>query len=368
MKKRYLLLIPVIACLALSAAAIGYIQIHPEQAPEGTAFLVHTSEKKQAEQTAEETETQQPLTASQKQAQKLTEKLTLEQKLYQMMFVTPEALTQTKQVVRAGAATQEAMAKRPVGGVLYTRQSLQGKAQITDMLRNTQSYAKESAGGVPVFLGVQEQSGSDAPVAQALQTTSILKADKSTDDKTAYAQGQTVAEELRSVGFTVNFAPTVTTDALAASEVKGLQENQVLSAVSAFPNSESTDISAFQACIKQNPAFILVSNDTIKEYDTVPCSVSSKVITDTLRKKLKYTGVIMTGALNDTALTSQYTEGEAAVAAVQAGADMLLEPSDVDAVYRALFQAVSDGKLTEERIDESVQRILTAKIDGGLIA
>lgn len=363
MKKRYLLLIPVIACLALSAAAIGYIQIHPEQAPDGTAFLVHTPENKQTEQPTEETETQQ-LTASQKQAQKLTEKLTLEQKLYQMMFVTPEALTQTKQVVRAGAATQTAIEKRPVGGVLYTRQSLQTKAQIKDMLSHTQSYAKESKTGIPVFLGVQEQADSNTPVAQALQTTSILKADKSTDEKTAYALGQTVAEELRSVGFTVNFAPTVTTDALAASEVKGLQENQVLSAVSAFPNS--TD--SFQACIKQNPAFMIVSNDTMKEYDTVPCSVSSKVMTDLLRKKLNYTGIIMTGALQDAALTAQYTEGEAAVLAVQAGADMLLEPSDVDAVYQALSQAVSDGKLTEKRIDESVQRILTAKIDGGLIA
>lgn len=365
MKKRYLLLIPVIACLALSAAAIGYIQIHPEQAPEGTAFLVHTPENKQTEQSAEKNETQ-PLTASQKQAQKLTEKLTLEQKLYQMLFVTPEALTQTKQVVRAGAATQAAIEKRPVGGVLYTSQSLQTKAQIKDMLSHTQSYAKASKAGIPVFLGVQEQGGSNAPVAQALQTTSILKANKSTDEKTAYALGQTLAEELSSVGFTVNFAPTVTTDALAASEVKGLQENQMLSAVSAFPNS--TDNAAFQACIKQNPTFMIVSNDTMKEYDTVPCSVSSKVVTDLLRKKLNYTGIIMTGALQDAALTAQYTEGEAAVLAVQAGADMLLEPSDVDAVYQALFQAVSDGKLTEQRIDESVQRILTAKIDGGLIA
>ncbi len=363
MKKRYLLLIPVIACLALSAAAIGYIQIHPEQAPDGTAFLVHTPENKQTEQPTEETETQQ-LTASQKQAQKLTEKLTLEQKLYQMMFVTPEALTQTKQVVRAGAATQTAIEKRPVGGVLYTRQSLQTKAQIKDMLSHTQSYAKESKTGIPVFLGVQEQAGSNAPVAQALQTTSILKADKSTDEKTAYALGQTLAEELCSVGFTVNFAPTVTTDALAASEVKGLQENQMLSAVSAFPNS--TD--SFQACIKQNPAFMIVSNDTMKEYDTVPCSVSSKVMTDLLRKKLGYNGIIMTDALSDKELTDSYTEQKAAVLAVQAGADMLLEPSDVDAVYQALFQAVSDGKLTEQRIDESVQRILTAKIDGGLIA
>ena len=362
MKKRYLLLIPVVLCLAVSAAAIGYIQIHPEKAPEGTAFLVQTARKKQA-QAAKEAETES-LTASQKQAKQLVEKMSLEQKLYQMLFVTPEALTQTNQVVRAGAATQEAIEKRPVGGVLYTSQSLQTKAQIKDMLSHTQSYAKASKAGIPVFLGVQEQGGSNAPVAQALQTTSILKADKSTDEKTAYALGQTLAEELRSVGFTVNFAPTVTTDALAASEVKGLQENQVLSAVSAFPNS--TD--GLQACIKQNPAFMIVSNDTVKEYDTVPCSVSSKVVTDLLRKKLGYNGVVMTGALSDEKLTDSYTEQKVAVLAVQAGADMLLEPSDVDAVYQALFQAVSDGKLTEQRIDESVQRILTAKIDGGLIA
>lgn len=362
MKKRYLLLIPVVLCLAVSAAAIGYIQIHPEKAPEGTAFLVQTASKKQA-QAAKEAETES-LTASQKQAKQLVEKMSLEQKLYQMLFVTPEALTQTNQVVRAGAATQAAIEKRPVGGVLYTSQSLQTKAQIKDMLSHTQSYAKASKAGIPVFLGVQEQGGSHAPVAQALQTTSILKADKSTDEKTAYALGQTLAEELRSVGFTVNFAPTVTTDKLAASEVKGLQENQVLSAVSAFPNS--TD--GFQACIKQNPAFMIVSNDTMKEYDTVPCSVSSKVVTDLLRKKLGYNGIIMTGALSDEKLTGSYTEQKAAVLAVQAGADMLLEPSDVDAVYQALFQAVSDGKLTEQRIDESVQRILTAKIDGRLIA
>ena len=286
-----------------------------------------------------------------------------------MMFVTPEALTQTKQVVRAGTATQEAIEKRPVGGVLYTRQSLQGKAQIKDMLSNTQSYAEASKSGVPVFLGVQEQGGSNAPVAQALRTKSILNAAESTDEQTAYALGQTIAQELSGVGFTVNLAPAVGDDAdIASGEIKGLQKNHVLSAVSAFPGEDEENLSAFEACIKQKPAFMIVTNAQNKMYDTVPCSVSSKVMTDLLRKKLNYTGIIMTDALQDTALTEQYTEGEAAVLAVQAGADMLLEPSDVDAVYRALFQAVSDGKLTEQRIDDSVQRILTAKIDSGLIA
>ena len=366
MKKRYLLLIPVVACIVLSAAAIGYIQFHPDRAPAGAEFLVRTSND--AEQQTKEPEAQ-PLTASQKRANELLDAMTLEQKLYQMMFVTPEALTQTKQVVRAGTATQEAIEKRPVGGVLYTRQSLQGKAQIKDMLSNTQSYAEASKSGVPVFLGVQEQGGSNAPVAQALRTKSILNAAESTDEQTAYALGQTIAQELSGVGFTVNLAPAVGDDAdIASGEIKGLQKNHVLSAASAFPGEDEENLSAFEACIKQKPAFMIVTNAQNKMYDTVPCSVSSKVMTDLLRKKLNYTGIIMTDALQDTALTEQYAEGEAAVLAVQAGADMLLEPSDVDAVYRALFQAVSDGKLTEQRIDDSVQRILTAKIDSGLIA
>lgn len=370
MKKRYLLLIPVVACIVLSAAAIGYIQFHPDRAPAGAEFLVRTSNDagQQTKEPEKEAEAQ-PLTASQKRANELLDAMTLEQKLYQMMFVTPEALTQTKQVVRAGTATQEAIEKRPVGGVLYTRQSLQGKAQIKDMLSNTQNYAEASESGVPVFLGVQEQGGSNAPVAQALRTKSILNAAESTDEQTAYALGQTIAQELSGVGFTVNLAPAVGDDAdIASGEIKGLQENHVLSAVSDFPGEDEENLSAFEACIKQKPAFMIVTNAQNKTYDTVPCSVSSKVMTDLLRKKLDYTGIIMTDALQDTALTEQYTEGEAAVLAVQAGADMLLEPSDVDVVYRALFQAVSDGKLTEQRIDDSVQRILTAKIDGGLIA
>ena len=143
MKKRYLLLIPVVACIVLSAAAIGYIQFHPDRAPAGAEFLVRTSNDagQQTKEPEKEAEAQ-PLTASQKRANELLDAMTLEQKLYQMMFVTPEALTQTKQVVRAGTATQEAIEKRPVGGVLYTRQSLQGKAQIKDMLSNTQNYAE----------------------------------------------------------------------------------------------------------------------------------------------------------------------------------------------------------------------------------
>lgn len=97
MKKRYLLLIPVVACIVLSAAAIGYIQFHPDRAPAGAEFLVRTSND--AEQQTKEPEKEaeaQPLTASQKRANELLDAMTLEQKLYQMMFVTPEALTATK--------------------------------------------------------------------------------------------------------------------------------------------------------------------------------------------------------------------------------------------------------------------------------
>ena len=95
MKKRYLLLIPVAACIIVCAAAIGYIQFHPERAPEGAAFLARAVQEKQDTGSGEEEQQEEPaeqpeeLTAAQKRAQELVDSMTLEQKLYQMMFVTP---------------------------------------------------------------------------------------------------------------------------------------------------------------------------------------------------------------------------------------------------------------------------------------
>ena len=86
-----------------------------------------------------------------------------------------------------------------------------------------------------------------------------------------------------------------------------------------------------------------------------------------LREDLGYQGVILTDTLSVPAITDHYDSGEAALNAISAGADMLLCPEDLDETIEALTKAVEDNKLTEERIDESVVRILTAKLRIGLI-
>lgn len=95
--------------------------------------------------------------------------------------------------------------------------------------------------------------------------------------------------------------------------------------------------------------------------DDTPASLSAAVIQDTLRNTLGFHSVVMTDALNDSAITGAYSSAEAAVAAVQAGADLLLSPEDYKEAYEGVLQAVSDGTITKERIRESMYRIYRVK-------
>ena len=96
--------------------------------------------------------------------------------------------------------------------------------------------------------------------------------------------------------------------------------------------------------------------------DSVPASLSPFMINDLLRTKLNYGGVVITDALNMGAVTAQYSSAEAAVLALEAGCDMLLMPEDFDAAYDGVTAAVRSGRISEERIDESVRRILKLKL------
>ena len=100
-----------------------------------------------------------------------------------------------------------------------------------------------------------------------------------------------------------------------------------------------------------------------------PATLSSEVVTGLLREELGFDGVVFTDDLTMGAITQNYGLGEAAVLAVEAGCDVLLvchEAGSVDQVYTALLDAVDTGRITEDRLDQSVRRILTLKQDYGL--
>lgn len=409
MKKRYLLLIPVAVCVLISAASFGFVQLRPDRAPEQLQPLVLTRDTQNTQEgsgmdTGSAVLEEQAASPEQEQAMQLTSAMTLEQKLYQMLFVRPEALTGVEQVTQAGDATKTALEQMPVGGILYTKNNLTGNGQAENMIRTTQEYAAGAGAQIPLFVGIEEEGGL-VTNADALSTTSYDTM-YSLNGNTAKATeiGQTYAKQLGALGFNVNFAPvadvlnsadnTMTggqsfgTDAsvvseMVASEVRGMQQNNMMAVLKHFPGYGSvnsgnetdrtleemlaSDIKPFEAGIAQNAAFVLVSNMTDTNLDSVPCCLSSKVMTDLLREQLGYTGIIMTDELDAGGL-SEYAAGNAVVAAVQAGADVVLCPESVSEAYNALNAAIEEGELSESRIDESVQRILTAKLTYGVIA
>ena len=349
--------------------------------------------------------------AEEARAAQLLENMTLEQKIYQMFFVTPESLTGVETATRAGDATKEALLDNPVGGLLYAEKNIEDEEQIKALLSGTQAFLTDG-GKLPAFLAIDEEGGDVAPVASVLETTAfdtMAEIGASEDIDGASAMGTTIAKELSALGFNVNFAPIADltdedgnevigsrsfgTDAslvssLVAAVISGTQNNGVLNAVSHFPGLgsingvahiertridrsidelEANELLPFQAAADSKAGFIVVSHAVLTALDDQrPCSMSPAVM-ELLRNNLGYQGIILTDTMDIPAITDHYGAGEAALNAVTAGADMLLCPEDLDEAVETLLKAVESGKLTQDRIDESVTRILAAKIRLGLI-
>ncbi|MCM1127592.1 MAG: glycoside hydrolase family 3 protein [Lachnospiraceae bacterium] len=330
------------------------------------------------------------------------EAMPLEDKVAGLFFITPEALTDTDVVVRAGDTTKEKLREYAVGGLIYFSQNIKDSAQLTEMLQNTQNWVK-----YPTFLGVDEEGGSVTRVAKAGLADDVgpmAEIGASEDTALAKEAGAAIGTYLTGYGFNMDFAPVADvivegntiigdrsfgTDAdkvssMAAAMVEGLQENGVSACLKHFPglgdttqdtheglaasdktldNFTEKDFPVYRAGIDAGVDFIMVSHLSAPNVvgDNTPASLSSVMITDILRGQLGYQGIVITDALNMTAITDYYTPEEAAVKALQAGADMILMPEDFKAAYQGVLDAVNDGTLTEERIDESLRRIYRVK-------
>lgn len=338
--------------------------------------------------------------------------MTLKDKICQMLFVTPEALTGFGQVVQSGDSTRDAIANYPVGGVIYFGQNLEDQEQTKEMLAGIQSFSMELTGR-GLFLGVDEEGGTVARLADNLDTAEFddmrVYGEEGDPDK-AYEIGETLAKELTALGFNLDFAPvadvltnednTVVADrsfgsdpelvsSMVSAEVRGLQENRVMAVTKHFPGHGSTggdthdgfaasdrtedelkecDLLPFRAAMDEDVAMIMMGHMTMTELDEDnPASLSEIIVTDLLREELGYEGVIITDALNMGAIMELYSYGEATVKAFAAGCDMVLCVDELDEVIDAVTDAVEDGILSEEAIDASVLRILTLKQEYGLL-
>src|SRR6185369_238228 len=134
----------------------------------------------------------------------------------------------------------------------------------------------------------------------------------------------------------------------------------------ALPQIDSTAIKPLPRELRSKPTDTDEAGEIVEENATMPATMSP-VMGHILRTDLHFPGMIVTDALSMSGLTIYFTQEEAAVRALEAGADMLLKPADVDASFRGVHDAVKSGRITEQRVEESARKILAAKYDLGLV-
>jgi beta-N-acetylhexosaminidase len=134
----------------------------------------------------------------------------------------------------------------------------------------------------------------------------------------------------------------------------------------ALPRIDPTIVTPLPKNVKLKPIDTDDGGEIVVEKGTMPTTLSP-VMNGILRNELRFDGLIVTDAMSMSGLTLYFTQEEASVRALEAGADLLLKPADPDASFRGVRDAVKSGRLTEKRIEESTRKVLAAKYDLGLV-
>lgn len=233
---------------------------------------------------------------------------------------------------------------------------------------------------------------------------SMSEVGRKDDSTNAYEAGKAIGTLMSEYGLNLDLAPvadvlsgnsygmgtrTFGTEAQTVSDMalevlRGIEEQDVHAAMKYFPGygAASSNMSGFPLinssldelkkkeflpyinAIEQGLDFVIVGHVSVPNVigDDTPSSLSEKMISEVLRKALGFKGVVMTDYLNDANIVKNYSASDAAVKAIQAGADLLLEPENFEEAYDGVLKAVKSGKISEDRIDESLYRIFRVKV------
>jgi beta-N-acetylhexosaminidase len=271
--------------------------------------------------------------------------------------------------------------------------------------------ALQSHSKVPLLIGADFESGAGMRLDEGTNFPSAMAIGATGDPKMAYTVGKDTAIEARAAGVHWIFAPDADVNDnpanpiinirsfgedpdkvadFATQFIRGIEENRGLATAKHFPGHgdvttdshlslpvvpddrkelERNELVPFRAAISAGVSSIMPGHLAVSALEpdaTVPASLSHSILTGLLRDEMKFRGLIVTDAMDMGGVTSMHSPGEAAVRAVEAGADIVLQPPAPDAALAGLENAVKSGRLSQKRIDESVRRILQAKARLGL--
>lgn len=290
-----------------------------------------------------------------------------------------------------------------MGGVILFDRNMESPEQVKQLTSDLQVQSNEK---VPLFIGIDEEGGDVVRMAEKLTPPPSQKEIGATGDiEQAKIWAIKTAKSLKDMGINVNFAPvadvgsndkrsystdTNTVIDFVRAATKGYQQENIIYSLKHFPgigkgkvdshvDSSSIDVTKeilmaediipFKTIINENKPedyFILVSHLKYPALDEeYPASLSSKIMIDLLRNELGYKGIIITDDMEMGAVANHNDFRSIGVNAVKAGADIVLvchEYKHQQEVYLGLLDAVNSGEISQERIDESVKRIIKVKL------
>jgi beta-N-acetylhexosaminidase len=292
-----------------------------------------------------------------------------------------------------------------VGGVILFDRNMETQDQVASLNNELQELSMKNRNQIPLILSIDQEGGKIVRMRDEVSPIpSQQELGQRNDSKEVYNVAQRTGKELLSMGFNVNFAPVLDLSAadsrsfgekpdkaniLGRQVVAGMADSGITATLKHFPGNgrsnidphvetssvqankldlENQDIFPFKKIINEidnDQFFVMVTHIKYPAYDKEnPASISPVIIQDLLREQLGYKGIVVTDDLEMGAVNKYFTYEDLGYKAVESGADILLVCHTLEnqkKVFNGILNAVQTNKLSEERIDEAVKRILTHK-------
>ena len=332
--------------------------------------------------------------------------LTLREKVGQLFLVDPDPLVTGAPVTELTEELQWVLSEYPVGGVILFYDNITDPDQLTAF-----NASLSAATRIPMFLAVDEEGGPVARVAShpgfaVPHYSSAAAVGAQGDPGAAREMGSSIGAYLRELGFNMDFAPVAdintnpqnpiigvrafssdpeTAAVLAHACAEGLSSQGIVPVFKHFPGHGDTaedshseiavsgkTLEELRSCewLPYTDAFgcVMVGHIAVPAVlgDQTPATFSHEMVTEYLKSELGFDGLVITDSLSMGAVTNHFSPGEAALAALDAGCDLLLMPEDLPAAFEAVLEAVESGAFPAEELDRRVETILRFKQAHGI--
>lgn len=331
--------------------------------------------------------------------EKVLPNMTLDEKIGQLVIAGIDGTGINK-------ASQQLIEHYQIGGVIFYANNVVTPDQTIQFVNSLKITNQNNP--LPLFTSIDQEGGRVARLPkQVAKLPTSATIGKTNDPDYAFNIGRILGKQLTQFGFNMNFAPVLDVNSnpnnpvigdrsfsvdpkivstLGIQTMKGIEEEHVIPVVKHFPGHGDTSVDShlelpkvnktlqqleqlelipFKKAIEADADVVMVAHILLPQLDTTyPASMSAAIVTDLLREQLGFNGLVITDDMTMKAITDHYGIAQAAVQSVKAGSDVILvahDPAKVIAVIEALKAAVAANEISEQRIDESVMRIIELK-------